>query len=89
MDKQQERLKLLESYSVRELTDELRRRIAELDEARALLAGTSTSGQPVRNSKMSEAKAAYWAAWHEYRAAHPDATVAQWRKTQKKGSTKR
>lgn len=80
-----DRLEQLKSYTVPELVAELRRRIAELDEARTLLALT---GDPGKKSRMSEAKAAYWRGWHEYRAAHPDATVDEWRRSQKR-TTKR
>jgi hypothetical protein len=80
-----DRLQQLQSYSVKELVDELRRRITELDEARALLA---LAGDPGKKSRMSEAKAAYWQGWHEYKAAHPDATVDEWRRSQRR-TTKR
>lgn len=76
-----DRLKQLETYSTPELIAELRRRMDELDEARALLGGSGTGS--VKNPAMSSAKAAYWKAWHQYRAAHPAATVAEWRKGQK------
>jgi len=79
-----DRLTQLQSYTVRELVDELKRRIAELDEARALLAGT----EPVKHSRMSEAKAEYWRGWREYKVAHPDATVEQWRRAQKRNAKK-
>lgn len=80
-----DRLTQLQSYTVRELVDELKRRIAELDEARALLAGTE---DVPKNSRMSQAKAEYWRGWREYKAAHPDATVEQWRRAQKRSSRK-
>ena len=82
-----DRLKQLETYTVRELVDELKRRIDELDEARALLA--ATSDQAVRNSRMSEAKSAYWKEWHKYKAANPDAKVEQWRRSQKRGNNRK
>ena len=77
-----ERQKLLESFTDRELVDELKRRFAVMDEARALFGGLSTTG--AKNPKMSEAKAAYWREWHEYKAAHPDASLEQWRRSQKR-----
>lgn len=83
-----DRLKALEGYTVAELVGELKGRMAELDEARALLGG-NTPGAPkgrdgAKNPAMSQAKARYWASWHEYQAAHPGATVAEWRKAQKR-----
>ena len=85
-----DRLELLKTYSVRELTEELRRRIAELDEARALLGGTGrTTGTTPRNLKMSEAKALYWQEWHAYRGKNPDATVDQWREEKRRAAKKR
>jgi hypothetical protein len=80
-----DRLTQLQSYTVRELVDELKRRIAELDEARALLAGTEDGP---KNSKMSQAKAEYWRDWRRYKAEHPDATVEQWRRAQKRNAKK-
>jgi hypothetical protein len=79
-----DRLKVLESYTVAELVGELKRRMAELDEAKALLGGPRTPKDGAKNPAMSEAKAKYWAGWHEYRALHPDATVGEWRKAQKR-----
>jgi len=81
-----DRLKQLEAYTDRELVDELKRRIAILDEARALLGGSV--GPTAKNPKMSEAKAAYWREWREYKAAHPDATLEQWRRAQKRSARK-
>lgn len=81
-----DRLKQLESYTVRELVDELKRRKDELDAALAIITGTGDS--PVKNSRMSEAKAAYWKEWHEFKKTHPDSTVDQWRRSQKRGSKK-
>lgn len=81
-----DRLAQLQTYSVRELVDELKRRKDELDSALAMFAGPGA--QTVRNSKMSEAKAAYWRGWHEYRAAHPDATVTDWRRSRKRTGRK-
>lgn len=80
-----DRLQHLQTYTVQELVSELRRRIAELDEARALLAGTESGP---KNSRMSQAKAEYWREWREYKAAHPDATVEQWRRAQKRNAKK-
>ena len=76
-----DRQKQLGSFTVGELVAELQRRKAELDEALALLTLPGADGDEAKNPRMSEAKAAYWAEWHQYRAAHPDATVAEWRKS--------
>jgi hypothetical protein len=80
-----DRQKQLEAFTDRELVDELRRRFAVLDEARALL--TCAVGT-VKNPRMSEAKAAYWAAWHEYKTTHPDATREQWERSKKRSTRK-
>ena len=76
-----DRQKQLESFTVGELVGELQRRKAELDEALALLALPGANSDEAKNPRMSEAKAAYWQEWHEYKATHPDATVAEWRKS--------
>jgi hypothetical protein len=78
----------LESFATEELIAELERRFAELDRARsrfATLVGVlaSTPSSTVTHPAVSRAKAEYWAAWHQYKAAHPDATVAEWRRVQK------
>ena len=80
-----DRVDQLKAFTTAELIEELRRRKEELEAGISLLTGSAT---PVRNSKMSEAKAAYWQAWHEYKAAHPDATVEQWRRAQKRSTKK-
>jgi hypothetical protein len=53
-----------------------------------LLFGVSTvSGVDragTKNPNQSKAKADYWKPWHGYKAAHPNATVDEWRKQQKK-----
>lgn len=77
-----EHTKQLEGFTTRELVEELRRRIAELDEARALLSGAGQASTP-KNLKISSAKSEYWRAWHQYRAVHPSASVAEWRKSLK------
>ena len=78
-----DRLKQLETYTTRELIEELRRRITELDEARALLGPSPSVASATKNPKISTAKAKYWFAWHEYKNTHPNATVTDWRKAQK------
>ena len=81
-----DRLKALEGYSFQELVTELRRRIAEVDEARALLAGSGTgSSKGPKNPRMSEAKRKYWESWHQYKAEHPEATKAEWLRIRKRG----
>lgn len=75
-----DRLKALEAYTVRELVDELKRRKDELDDALSAIGSRSDA----KNTRMSEAKAAYWRGWHAYRSEHPNATVAEWRKAQKR-----
>lgn len=78
-----DRLKLLGEYTVGELVDELKRRKDELDGALASIPGPS--GNAPKNTRMSQAKAAYWKAWHSYKGQHPNATVAEWRKAKKRG----
>ena len=76
----------LESFPTEELIAELERRFAELDRARsrfATLVGVLASSSTVTHPAVSRAKAEYWAAWHQYKATHPDATVTEWRKVQK------
>ena len=81
-----DRLAQLQTYTVRELVDELKRRKSELDSALATFAGSGS--QNVSNPRMSEAKATYWRGWHEYKAAHSDATVEDWRRSRKRGGRK-
>ena len=76
-----DRIEQLRTYTVQELVGELKRRKDELDSALSLFV---TTGAQVRNPRKSEAKAAYWREWHEYHAAHPDATVGDWRKAKKR-----
>jgi hypothetical protein len=76
-----DRQKQLEGFTVGELVGELQRRKAELDEALGLLALPGADKDEAKNPRMSEAKAAYWQEWHEYKAAYPHATVAGWRKS--------
>jgi hypothetical protein len=81
-----DRMGQLKMYSIAELVGELKRRKDELDSALAMFAGPGST--TIRNSRMSEAKARYWAEWHEYKATHPDATVEQWRRSQKRSAKK-
>lgn len=74
-----DRLKQLEAYSTRELIDELMRRKGELDSGMAILAESNRRG--VKYSRKSAAKAAYWKDWHDYKGAHPAATLKQWRRS--------
>ena len=81
-----DRLQQLQAYSDAELLAEINRRRTEaLERARALSLGSLD--QP-RYSRKSEAKARYWAEWREYKAKHPDATLQQWRRSQKRGAKK-
>jgi len=74
----------LESFTTMELVQELKRRLDELDQARALLLGSSAQVSG-KNPRLSGAKAAYWKDWHDYKAQHLNATVEEWRKSQRKG----
>ena len=71
----------LASFSDEELIAELKRRIARADEMKAALASLA-GGTPLKSSNVSRAKAEYWATWHTYKTAHPDATVGEWRRSQ-------
>lgn len=77
-----DRLERLREYTDTELLEELNRRIAEyqgkVDRIRATM-----SPAPGKFFAKSQAKTEYWREWHEYKAAHPDATVEQWRRAQK------
>lgn len=77
-----DRLKALATYSIRELVDELKRRKDEIDDALSVFSGPPANGP--KYTRKSESKAAYWAAWHAYKEQHPSATVAEWRKAQKR-----
>ena len=74
----------LESFTDEELIAELKRRIARADEMKAALASLAGPSAAVKSSNVSKAKAEYWAAWHTYKAGHPDSTVEQWRRVQAK-----
>jgi hypothetical protein len=78
----EDRQKLLQSFTFEELVAEVRRRMAEVDKARELLAGSS--GQAPKNTRMSQAALEKWKGWHAYKEQHPDATVEQWRRAQKR-----
>lgn len=75
------RQKQLEAFTDDELVSEIKRRFA-------LLSGALGPVGSAKNPRMSEAKAAYWAAWHEYKATHPDATREQWERSKKRGGKK-
>lgn len=58
------------------LVEELKRRIAQAEEAKAVLATlASQTTQPAKNPKVSAAKAEYWRRRREWLATHPDKTV--------------
>lgn len=74
----------LGQYTTRELMDELKRRIAETEEARVLLASPP--------SAKSIAKKAYWDEWRAYVAKYPNATKEQFKNSKsrsKKSSHKK
>lgn len=76
----------LRGFTDEELLDELNRRI---EESRKRMQTLSRGlGEPGKFFAKSQAKAKYWAEWHEYKAAHPDATVEQWRRSQKRSAKK-
>ena len=82
-----DRIKALESYTDDELLAEIHKRREEAQQRVAKLCMT-TEEQSGKYQRKSEAKAAYWAAWHAYREKNPDATVDEWRKAktaQKRG----
>ena len=76
-----DRVERLREYTDTELLEELNRRIEEYQaKMEAIRAGMS----PGKYFAKSQAKAAYWRGWHEFKQAHPDATVEQWRRAQKR-----
>jgi len=85
------RLKQLQIFTTRELADELKRRMDELEEARSVLDRFTAVNPPGTSSRRSSgtypgksaAKAEYWNGWHTYKASHPDASVDEWRKWEK------
>ena len=82
-----QRLELLKSFTDHELLDELNRRIHEYQgKMQAIMAGMSPP--PGTFFKKSQAKAEYWRGWHDYKAAHPNVTVADWRKSRKRSLKK-
>ena len=69
---------LLDTLSTDELVDELRRRIAKMDEAKVTLAALtnqSTAEPRPKNPNVSRAKEAYWRRRREWLAANPGKTV--------------
>ena len=69
---------ILDKLSTDELVEELRRRIAKMDEAKVALAALtrqSTGGPRPKNPNVSRAKAAYWRRQREWLAANPGKTV--------------
>jgi hypothetical protein len=76
----------LRSFTDEELLEEINRRVEE--SRKRMQALTRGLGEPGKFFAKAQAKARYWAPWHEYRAAHPDATVAEWRRAQKRSSKK-
>jgi hypothetical protein len=69
---------VLDMVSTDDIVEELRRRIAKMDEAKSTLAavtGQSTGAPPAKNPKLSRAKEAYWRRRREWLAANPGKTV--------------
>ena len=79
-----DRPKVLADYTDDELLAEIQRRRDEAQRRIDKLSLASELGN--KFVKKSEAKRLYWEAWHEYRAVHPNATLAEWRKSQKRGA---
>jgi hypothetical protein len=72
----------LRNFAAEELLDEINRRIEE--SRKRMQALTRGLGEPGRFFAKSQAKARYWQGWHDYKANHPDATVAEWRRAQRR-----
>jgi len=78
MAKRNTTLNVLDTVSTDDIVEELKRRIAKMEEAKARLAAVTgqSSGAPARkNLNVSRAKEAYWRRRREWLAANPDKTV--------------
>lgn len=78
MIKQGEASKVLNTVSTDDIVEELKRRIATIDEAKATLAAVtaqSMAAAPPKNLNVSRAKEAYWRRRREWFAANPGKTV--------------
>lgn len=80
-----DRSELLKSFTDK-LLDELNRRVQEYQGKMEIRPGMSPA--PGSYFKKSQAKADYWRGWHEYKATHPNATVAEWRRRRKRSLKK-
>lgn len=78
-----DRQEFLRSLTDEELLNELQRRIEESQaRMKTLMAGMNPP--PGKFFKKSLAKVKYWGEWREYKAAHPDATMEQWRRSRRR-----
>ena len=78
-----DRIERLREYTDTELLEELNRRLVEYqDRMDAIRDGMSPA--PGKYFAKSQAKAEYWKPWHQFKAAHPDATLAEWRRALKR-----
>lgn len=77
-----DRIAALAGYTDDELLAEVQRRRVEA-QLRLDRLSVATGG-PVKMPGKSIAKRAYWAAWREYKAEHPNATVEAWRRAAKR-----
>jgi hypothetical protein len=77
----------LHSIATDEIVEELKRRIAEIDEAKATLAslaGEADSTAPAKNPNVSRAKEVYWRRRREWLAANPGKTVEDFNRQNKR-----
>jgi hypothetical protein len=78
MARKDKRPNMLDTISTGDIVDELKRRIAKMDEAKTTLAaliGQSTAAPRAKNPNVSRAKEAYWRKRREWLAANPGKTV--------------
>ena len=83
MTKKAKALNVLNVVSTDDIVEELKRRIAATDEAKATLAavtGQSTAAPLPKNPNVSRAKEAYWRRRREWLAANPGKTVEDFNK---------
>lgn len=78
---------LLDTVPTDEIVEELKRRIAKMDEAKATLASLTGQGNPTapaKNPNVSRAKEAYWRRRREWLAANPGKTVEDFNRENKR-----
>lgn len=78
MVKKSQKPNVLDTISTDDIVEEMKRRIAKMDEAKTTLAaltGQSTAAPPAKNPNVSRAKEAYWRRRREWLAASPGKTV--------------